>query len=247
MPYIYAMFFEAHQQGTPVARSLALNYGFDEKIYSGHYQNQYLFGSSFLVIPTESKQEFARVYLPEGKWYNFYNDQLLEGKQELIIEVPKEILPLYIKAGSIIPMQSDVPSLKNKPEKTLTLHVFGAANGSFEYYEDDGETFNYEQKQYFKRNIALNFVERKLTFGTAEGNYFSHFTSVRIFFHGMNEVDHVWLNKKLVPLTKESVKYIEPISDYDPYHKPSKPPMLIEGLPCVEVPHSPQEFVLTWK
>jgi alpha-glucosidase len=246
MPYIYSSFYESSQNGMPVARSLAIDYTHDEHIYQHTYQHQYLFGQSILVIPVESNKEFAKVYLPEGKWLNFYTDELLDGGKEMIVEVPKEIIPLYIKAGSIIPMQSLVPYLKRKPSKQMELHVFAGADGQFVYYEDDGETYQFENGEYFKREVNLNHSGAQLMISESTGNYRSHFTEIKIYLHGVESNKKFTLNGKEISSSTEDVKYIEPISDFDPYHKPPKPPMLIKDVPVVNIPNESKQMIIKW-
>lgn len=247
MPYLYSMFYEAHRSGLPVARSLALNHAFDENIYRHEYQNQYLFGASFLVIPVESNKNFTKVYLPEGLWFDFYTDQLFTGKQEILREVPKEILPLYVKAGSIIPMQSQVESLLNKPSETLYLHVFGAGNGSFDYYEDDGATYDCEQNVFFKRNIFFDVENGLLHFAKAEGSMQSHFTKLHIYWHGIKPNAVFSMNGTSLTKGEETIQYIEPPLDFDPFTKTDKKSRSIEALPYVLVDHSGDEFIISMK
>jgi alpha-glucosidase len=248
MPYIYATFYEATQNGLPIARSLAIDYTFDERIYEQQFQHQYLFGKNLLIIPTESFREYTKVYLPEGKWFNLYTDELHEGPKEMLIEVPKEILPIYAKAGGFMPSQTAVQSLKIKPETTLRLHVWGAANGEFIYYEDDGLTYEHQQGAYCKKLLQNLYDEGRLIIGKQEGNYISHFTHIKVILHGFNALgNEIKLNDLTIKVKYEDMKYIEPISDYDPYNKPPKPPMFIERVPFVEIANSMDEINLIWK
>jgi alpha-glucosidase len=248
MPYIYSCFYESTQNGLPIARSLAIDYTFDENIYNNLYQNQYLFGPNLLIIPSESNKEYVKVYLPEGKWFNLYTDELHDGKKEMIVEVSKEILPIYAKAGGFMPSQTAVHSLKVKPETTLRLHVFGEANGSFDYYEDDGNTYKHEEGNYCKIKMDNLYDEGKIVIGAQDGNYNTHFTTFKIILHGFKGVNkEVLVNGKPVKVQHEDMKYIEPLSDFDPYHKPPKPPMLIKNVMYVAVPTSKTETVIVWK
>jgi alpha-glucosidase len=241
MPYLYSSFRESSINGMPVARSLAIDYTHDERVYQSAYQHQYLFGNAFLVMPIPSNAEFAKIFLPAGKWINFYTDELEAGGTEHIIEISKEVLPLYVKAGSVIPMQSQLYHLKEKPEPVLNIHVYGGSDGEFSYYEDDGETYAFENGDYFSRNIKMDWKNRVLQFEAAEGKFSSKFTQLKIYFHACDAVS-ARMSGKDMPLVKEDIKYIEPVSDYDPYHKPPKPPMLIKDVPVLEVPHTREGF-----
>jgi alpha-glucosidase len=248
MPYIYSTFFESTQNGLPIARSLAIDYTFDEQVYQNQFQHQYLFGKNLLIIPTESFREYTKMYLPEGKWFNLYTDELLDGGKEMLIEVSKEILPIYVKAGGFMPSQTAVQSLKIKPETTLRLHVWGEDEGDFIYYEDDGNTYAFEQGNYCKRVMNNKYADGKLILEKQEGTYTSHFSIIKVILHGFKNLkEEVLVNGNKMNVKYEAMKYIEPISDYDPYHKPPKPPMYIENVPFVEIENSKNEIILTWK
>jgi alpha-glucosidase len=155
MPHLYSSFYEATQTGMPVARSLAIDYAHDPKIYDWTYQNQYFFGNGIMVAPFASSTTLGKVYLPEGNWTDLYNDKAFEGKQEMVVETPLNRLPIFVKGGSIIAMQSPVQSFIQQPADTLYLHVyFGTTNNSIFYYEDDGDSYQYEKGDFFKRKIT---------------------------------------------------------------------------------------------
>lgn len=247
MPYIYSCFYEASNNGMPVARSLAIDYTHDENIYSSAFQNQYLFGPSILVIPAESHKEYVKVYLPEGKWYDMFTDTVYHGKSSHIVELHKETLPLYIKAGSIIAMQSEVPNLKEKPEDTLFIHLYEGANHEFVYYEDDGETFNHQNGVFYKRKVVHLHEDNKLVFEATEGSYDSHFKKVRLFFHGFGKYKNsVRKNSKEMDITLEHISFVEPLSDFDPYHKPPKDRVVIMDINTVEFALEKQHFEIIW-
>jgi alpha-glucosidase len=246
MPYLYSVFYESTQNGMPVARSLAIGYTHDDKIYEDDYQNQYLFGSAILVAPVESYKEYARVYLPEGTWYDLFDDKRLPGNSEMVYPVNKEILPLFIKAGSIIPMQTSVNSLmKERPAETLELHVYLGADGTFSYYEDDGTTYAYEQGAYYKRNFIYNEQKKQLQFSAKEGTYTSHFKKVRIYFHGLASNAAISQGGSTLKIAHQNYRFIEPISDFDPYHVPPKPPTELQNLSFVEVELADGEMMIS--
>jgi alpha-glucosidase len=248
MPYIYSSFYESTQNGLPVARSLAIDYSFDEKIYEKQFQHEYLFGKNLLIIPTESFREYTKLYLPEGKWFNLYTDEMIEGGKEMLIEVPKEILPIYAKAGGFMPSQTAVQSLKIKPEACMRLHVWGQADGDFVYYEDDGTTYDFEQGIFCRRLMQNKYSEGMIIIGKQEGSFTSHFTGIKLILHGFKGLaTEIKVGEQTIKISYEDMKYIEPISDYDPYNKPPKPPMYIEGVPYVEIPFGPEEILIQWK
>lgn len=187
LPYLYAAFYEASQTGLPIVRSLAIDYTHDEKVYNPVYQNQYLFGQSLLVMPQASTQAFAKIYLPAGDWYDLYNDAREKGSAEKLIELSPALLPVYVKAGSIIPEQSLIQHTSEKPSDTLSIHLYnGNVLSSFEYYEDDGISFSNEQGKFYKRAIRFNGNAKTIEMDKVSGQYSSQFKSIRFILHGFD-------------------------------------------------------------
>jgi alpha-glucosidase len=183
LPYLYSVFFESAESGMPVARSLAVDFPHDDRIYAPHYDGQYLFGPAILVVPVPSGPVLAKAYLPAGLWYDFYTDQPFTGPAEIVIEAPAERLPLFVRAGSVLPMQAEVLHTRQRPPSILDLHVYAGDKGrGFTYYEDDGETLAYREGDFFKRRIGC--WPDRLVIGAAQGRFVSRFDQYRICFHG---------------------------------------------------------------
>ncbi|MGI4751672.1 MAG: TIM-barrel domain-containing protein, partial [Janthinobacterium lividum] len=217
LPYLYSTFYEATQNGHPVNRSLAIDYTFDPKIYDTQYQNQYLFGSAFLVAPFESTKEFGKVYFPKGKWYDLYSDNIQNGNQEKIIQLSLQKLPVYVKESSIIPMQSLVQTTAEKPTDTLVVHVYkGEVNNHFVYYEDDGESFANESGNFYKRNIEFLPAKRSIVFDKAEGPFKSKFNTIKVVLHGFDSAASLKVNGLSSKLKSEYISFLTPVSTFDP-------------------------------
>jgi alpha-glucosidase len=185
LPYLYSTFHEATQNGMPVVRSLAIDYTHDPNIYNTPFQNEFLFGPAFLVLPQESIQQFAKIYLPAGDWYNLYTDVREKGGEDKLVELNTTTLPVYVKGGSIVPMQSLIQNTNEQPTDTLTLQIYqGESNSAFDYYEDDGASYNYEQGAYYKRHIQYDPVARTITLEAPTGNFTSKFKHLRLALHG---------------------------------------------------------------
>lgn len=188
LPYIYSAFRQSVLTGLPVQRSLAIDYTFDEHIYKPAFENQYLFGSAFLVAPVTSEQKAVNVYFPEGNWYSLYDDQPFEGNQEQIVESPLKRLPVFVKGGSVIPMQSVIQNTDEKPDETLEIHVYkGKQVEPYLWYEDDGSTYEFENGNFYQRYIQLDVSRKILSFSKTEGKYKSKFTNIRLVMHGFDE------------------------------------------------------------
>ncbi len=206
LPYIYSAFYESSVSGMPVARSLAINYTFDEKVYWQNYQNEYLFGNNILVAPVSCNQNAAKVYLPEGGWYRLSSGEFYKGNMEVTVDAPPDDLPVFVKSPGIIPMQSDVQYTAQKPSPVMELHIYnGEKTGSFVYYEDDGLTYQFENGQYLRRIITFDPLRKVITLSKAEGSFISKFTSIRLILHSFGEVMTVRSGGKEYSLKLKSV------------------------------------------
>lgn len=195
LPYIYSAFYQSVKSGLPVARTLAINYTHDEKIWWWSYQNEYLFGDNLLVAPVSCNQNFAKVYLPDGGWYRFHTDEYFNGKSEVVVEAPINKMPVFVKASAIIPMQSPVQYTDQKPDPSLELHLYkGDLANSFIYYEDDGSTYNYEKGIFYKRVINYDPVRKSLTLTAVEGSHITKFTAVKLILHGFDGLTGIKVN-----------------------------------------------------
>lgn len=207
MPYIYSVFYESTQTGMPVSRSLSIDFTFDDKIYESAYQNQFLFGPSFLVAPVISKSLFCKLYLPDGGWYLKENDSYYSGNQEIIVEAPLSGLPVFIKEGAIIPMQSEIQHTSGENDGILTVHIYnGNHENTFVYYEDDGSTTDYENGQYLKRAIHFDPGKKEIKFDTCEGKYQSKFSELCVLLHGFENLSFYTVNG----IKKTDIKEIKP-------------------------------------
>lgn len=244
MPYIYSCFQQLASQGMPVARSLAIDYTHDAKIYESPYDNQYLFGPSILVIPAESTTQYHKAYFPEGNWVNLYTDEMQEGNREVVLEAGKETLPLYVRAGSVLLMQNSIDSLmRDKSSDLLEVHVYPGAAGNFEYYEDDGETYNYQKGVHFSRRFSITGNSLKIS--RAEGDMSSHYKTYRIYIHCSQSASIV-ANGQEISTQQASYRFTEPVSDFDPYHVPPKDPVQVQNLPFADIQASRDEINITW-
>ncbi len=148
MPYLYTAFWQAAETGLPVARSLAFAFPADRRVAS--LDDEYLYGDALLVAPILAPGGTGRgVYLPRGAWYDFWSAARLDGPDDVPARAPLERLPLYVRAGSVVPMGPVMQySDQFVPEK-LELHLFGGAGDSQGFaceswlYEDDGHSLAY--------------------------------------------------------------------------------------------------------
>jgi alpha-glucosidase len=195
LPYIYSSFYQSVTTGLPVSRSLAIDYTFDEKVFWYSYQNQYMFGDNLLVAPVSCNQNAAKIYLPEGIWYRLSSDQKFQGNQEVTVDAPLDNLPVFVKGSGILPLQSPIQHTGEKPSGTLDIHIYqGSRPNTFVYYEDDGNTYEYESGVYYQRKIFFDPASKLLRFDLPEGKGNTKFTTIRLVFHGFDDVMTVSLN-----------------------------------------------------
>lgn len=118
------------------------------------------------------QKKTSKLYLPAGTvWYDFWTNEKFDGGQEIAKETTIDVIPLYIKAGSIIPIGPDVQYATEKPWDNLELKIYAGANGNFTLYEDEFDNYNYEKGAYTEIPIAWNNASRKLTIGARKGTY----------------------------------------------------------------------------
>jgi len=217
LPYIYSTFYESTQNGLPVMRSLAIDYTFDQKIMWADYQNQYEFGNAFMVAPFESSKEYGKIYFPEGVWYDLYNGSKENGNQEKVVPLTINKLPVYVKGGSIIPMQSLVQTTAEQPSDTLFVHVYnGDRANSFVYYEDDGKSFNYQKGDFYKRTIVFDPAKHTITFDAAGGNYKSHFKYIKLILHGFDQSNTLQSGNDQLKLLSSNFEFFGAAAGGDP-------------------------------
>ena len=149
LPYLYDMFYEHQKTGLPVLRPLFL-YFKDKEVMN--LNDEFLFGDNILVSPVlEQGKTRKLVYLPEGDWYDYWNHNKISGKSYFAAEAPLDTCPMYVKEGSIIPNYEVMNYVGEKPYDNLIIEIYkGKADERYSYvtYEDDGESFDYEEGKY---------------------------------------------------------------------------------------------------
>lgn len=244
LPYIYSLYHEAVQTGMPLQRSLAIDYTHNHKIYDGRFHNQYLFGPYFLIAPVESDKEFVKVYFPEGEWYSLYNGQRFSGDTEVILECPLHKLPVFVKAGALIPMQPVKAHTKQKTD-TLILHVYTGRDSSFTFYEDDGSTFEYQKGAFTTRQLTYDATNRTVSMGSVQGNYVSHVKKLKVVLHGIEgHPEAIFINGSRRDLPKDVNKFFSPLEKFDPIYDPEPAPQ--EDVHAFEMEYAGGEIVFRW-
>ncbi|HSY36750.1 MAG TPA: TIM-barrel domain-containing protein [Acidobacteriaceae bacterium] len=166
MPYIYSLGWHAHETGAPFMRGLFMDFGDDPKV--ADVGDEYMFGPALLVAPvTDQGMTSREVYLPAGTdWYNFWTNERVHGGQSLTVSAPIDEIPLFVRAGSILPLGTVVEST-NQVQKVAKVRVYPGADGAFELYRDDG-TYAYEKGQFEVSHLRWDDAAQKLTHTGAE-------------------------------------------------------------------------------
>jgi len=163
IPYLYSTFWEHHRYGFPILRPIVMQ---EQDVLSNHFrQDEFTYGDKILVCPVlEPGQTDRNVYLPKGKWYNFWTNEIADGGKEVNVLTPLETIPIFVKAGSVIP---EYPVMQYVGEKEITEVKLNIYYSDYEVnsflFEDYGETFAYEQDIYLEKKFVVSGDEKKMT------------------------------------------------------------------------------------
>jgi alpha-D-xyloside xylohydrolase len=171
MPYIYTLNGMVNHQDYTMMRGLAMDFPQDQKVFN--IDNQYMFGPSFLVNPVTDKGATQRnVYLPKGNtWVDFWTGKSYAGGQTISAITPLNIIPLYVKSGSIIPFGPDLQYAMEKKADPLELRVYTGSNGSFNLYEDGNTNNDYLKGVYSNIPFTWDEGSQSLTIGERKGAF----------------------------------------------------------------------------
>ena len=171
LPYIYSTSYDVSANDGTFMRPLFMDFPSDK--HTLQIGNTYLFGRSLLVSPV-TKYQVSRwdVYLPKGTgWWNFWTGQMAEGGQTISCPVTKDIIPVYVKAGTILPVGPDVQYANEKKWDNLEIRVYPGDDGTFTLYEDEGDNYNYEQGRYSLIKFTWNEQNQELTISSRKGQF----------------------------------------------------------------------------
>ncbi len=170
MPYIYSVAWKITHEGYTPMRPLVMDFRDDVK--AQNIGDQFLFGPAILVNPvTEQGATTRHLYLPKAKWFDFWTGAGQTGQTDVNASAPLSRIPLYVRAGSIVPMGPDVEYAEQKPADPLEIRVYKGENGDFNLYEDDNNTYDYEKGAYATIPLHWDDATRTLTIGEREGSF----------------------------------------------------------------------------
>jgi len=162
MPYLYSIAHTTHETGAPFMRGLFMDFGNDPKV--ANIGDEYMFGPSLLIAPVTEQGRITRdVYLPAGTdWFNFWTNERVHGGQSITVNAPIDIIPIFVKAGAILPLGSSVEST-NEAQTIASFRVYPGADAEFELYRDDGTTYDYEQGKFELTRLHWSNATGQLT------------------------------------------------------------------------------------
>lgn len=189
LPYLYSTGWQVTDNAGSFLRALFMDFNEDKKVHT--ISNQYMFGKAFLVTPVtrnmyvfsdkeqwkDPYEDFSKtgtqdVYLPKGtKWFDFWTGEMLNGGQMVTKEVPIDIIPLYVRAGSIVPFGPKVQYSTEKKWNNLEIRIYPGADGEFVLYEDENDNYNYEKGAYSTIKFTWDDANRTLNIADREGTF----------------------------------------------------------------------------
>jgi alpha-D-xyloside xylohydrolase len=174
-PYVYSLAWKVTSEGYTMMRGLPFDFRTDVNVRNR--TDEFMFGPAMLVCPVTSTIATSRsVYLPAGKWHNFWTGDSINGGQTITAQTPLEIMPIYVRAGSILPMGPEI-TYADTAADPVELRVYTGADGSFTLYEDEGDNYNYEQGVYATTPITWNEASQNLSIGPTTGSFPGMLTS----------------------------------------------------------------------
>lgn len=172
MPYIYTAAWQMYKTSRPMMTPLLFDHLQDHATYQ--ISNQYMFGRDIMVCPVTVKNALSRpVYFPGGDWVDFWTGERIHGRQHKSFLTPIEIMPIFIKRGAIIPQQEPMQYIDERPNTELSLLIYPSEHSSYELYEDDGKSMDYQQGGYALTRFESTLSDSRwqLTVAKPTGTY----------------------------------------------------------------------------
>ncbi len=219
LPYLYNLFYEASRTGAPVMRPLVWHYPTDPETFN--LNDQFMLGPDLLVAPVLVPGVSARsVYLPQGRWFEWDADNRdsMEGARHVVAEAPLDRLPLFVRAGAVIPMWPPASHSGAIDRSQLSMHIW-AGNGKIDFYEDDGETGAYQNGIY--RLTPFHMCEDRgnlwLKWGKSVGDYAPGRSYWTLMFHGLADPRVLLDGKPALCQAKENLLALQAPDDGLPH------------------------------
>lgn len=169
LPYIYSNAWQITSENATLMRALFMDYPNDKKVLD--LDDEFLFGKSFLIAPVTTPDDKRNVYLPVGTWIDFWTGESVTGGCTLNRQVPIDQVPVYVKAGTVLPIGPTVQYVREKVWDDLQIRIYPGADGEFVLYEDAGDTYDYEKGAYTTVRFTWDETRKELTIHPREGEF----------------------------------------------------------------------------
>ena len=171
LPYIYSLAWRVTSDDYTIMRPLVMDWRTNEKVRD--IGDEYLFGPSILVLPVDEQGAITRrAYLPPAPaWYDFWTGRRFVGDQKILAQAPLDRIPLFVKAGSILPLGPEREYAMQSPDAPITLRIYPGANADFTLYNDEGDSYDYEKGAHTTIPIHWDDASATLTIGALQGSY----------------------------------------------------------------------------
>ncbi len=221
-PYMYSTAYQAETTGAPIVRGLMWDYAQDKTALTETHKYQFLLGKDLLIAPVYRSMAATKgwrkdVYLPEGQWIDYWDGRVVDAPTEgvsLDYKVDLKTIPLFVRAGAILPMYPAALYDGEKPKDVLTLDIYPYGDSSYSMYEDDGNTRQYQQGKFSQQQFKVTAPQGKagdisVTIGAVTGEYQGQ-ESERVYqlqVHSRIKPEQVRLTDKNLPELKDALSF----------------------------------------
>ncbi|MEM6687081.1 MAG: glycoside hydrolase family 31 protein [Bacteroidota bacterium] len=204
LPYLYTAFWNLVDHGTPLLKSLVM---FDQEDNQTHYRtDEFIFGDDILVCPIqEPNSKGRRMYIPRGQWYNYWTDELVEGGKEKWVDAEIDSMPIFVKAGAVIPKYPVQQYVGEKEIREVTLDIYyKQGKERSQLFDDAHDGYDYTKGRYSLRTFKVTGKPKELILQQhKEGKYITKYESFKLNIHGLPfKVKEFQLDNEKVPLSK---------------------------------------------
>lgn len=211
LPYLYNAFYQSSINNTPILKPMILDFQNDPRTM--WMDDQFMVGEKLLVAPVYQENQNARkVYLPSGTWYDFWTDEKISGPIDKLVDAPLHKIPIFVRAGSLLPMQKPVNYVEENPLAPLLLHLYPGKSIVDSLYEDDGYSFDYQKGEFCFTHFSGSTTDKviKLTIHDRIGSYKPLRHSLIAIIHDVQELPQsVKLNHRSLSLIDNLMKLKE--------------------------------------
>ncbi|PHN93164.1 glycosyl hydrolase [Maribacter sp. 6B07] len=207
LPYLYTMFYKYTKENVPMVQSLVF---FDQEDNQTHFRtDEFIFGDKILVCPIqEPNAQGRRMYVPRGEWYDFWTNEFVEGGKEKWVAAALDMIPIFVKAGSIIPKYPIQQYVGEKKIEELVLDVYyKEGTETSEVYEDANNGYDYKKGRYSLSNYKLTGKDNSLIIQLfKDGTFDTEYEKMKLNFHGLPfEISSVKIDNEEIPLRSISI------------------------------------------